>query len=141
MTTGYACVGALRPGAADGLPDGDGPEVEVRDHGDRGVWVLGPADEVEALAPEWAARIGAPVRGWVVRVHRRGDLAVTEVVGRRWDPGGATSVLARESDDEDDGETPLLDIARGRLEIVLDLYEGLHQDDARLERRRLARRG
>jgi hypothetical protein len=119
--------------------------VWVRDHGGHGLWVEGPADLVERLAPRWAEALGAPVRGWVVRVLRaerglqggavRGGRSRTEVRGLRWDPAREPVVLAEADDDEDEDESdaPPDEIARERLQIVLEMYEQLHEDDARVE--------
>jgi hypothetical protein len=109
--------------------------VEVRDHGPLGVWVEGPADVVDQLGPAWAEALGAAVRGWLVRVRPGEGGARTEVRGVRWDPTGARTALATiDDDDADDPETLPAEIARELLQIVLEMYEQLHHDDARVER-------
>lgn len=133
------CIGSTTDQALDVLRRfaGPGSEVEVRDHGPQGVWVEGPADLLEQLGPAWASALGTAVRGWVVRVSRRQQLVRTEVCGLRWDPVGNRSVVATSADEDEDGFTPPDEIARERLQIVLDLYERLHEDDARVERWRV----
>lgn len=106
--------------------------IEVSEHGPLGWWITGDAAAVEAVAGQWAAAVGSPVRLYSVEAAVNRSHVHTSVRGWTLAATGERRELPAVTDDDEtewDGETSASDMAAERLAIALEMFEELHHED------------